>query len=269
MTQSVNPEQMRGQTMLDRDGDKIGKVEQLYYDERSNQIEWALVNTGRFGRKSSFVPLRGAQRQDGSIQGSVGKDQVSDAPTVDAGEELSQPQEQQLFEHYGVPYTTAGTTTAAESEQGGGDGQASAGTRSDLPAGEPTGRDFSGPETDEAMTRSEEEIRVHTESRERGRARLRKHVVTEHERVTVPVAREEVRIEREPVDETDIDSATSGPEISEEEHEITLHEQRPVVDTETVPKERVRMTTERRSGEETVEEPVRKERIDIDEPDEG
>jgi uncharacterized protein (TIGR02271 family) len=262
MTQTANPEQMRGQTMLDRNGDKIGKVEQLYYDEQSNEIEWALVNTGRFGRKSTFVPLRGARSQDGSVQASVGKDQVRDAPKMDADEELSESQEQRLFEHYGVPYTTEGSTTAT-------DGDRAPETRTETSERQTEGRDVSGPETDDAMTRSEEEMRVHTQSRERGRARLRKHVVTENEQVNVPVSREEVHVEREPIDETNRDRATSGPEISEEEHEVTLHEERPVVDKETVPKERVRMTTENRSGEETVSDQVRKERIDVDEPDEG
>jgi uncharacterized protein (TIGR02271 family) len=261
MTQSANPEQLQGKTMLDRDGDKIGKVEELYYDDQTEEIEWARVNTGMFGRKASFVPLAGARTEDGRTHAAVGKDQVKDAPKVAADEELSEAQEQQLFEHYGVPYTSAGTTTAAEGtgrREETGDGRGLRGNE---------GRDASGPTT-EAMTRSEEELRPRTETRERGRARLRKYVVTENERASVPVSREEVHIEREPVDETNRQRATSGPEISEEEHEVTLHEQRPVAETETVPKERVRMTTETRSGEETVEEPVRKERIEADGPDE-
>jgi Domain of unknown function (DUF2382) len=81
------------------------------------------------------------------------------------------------------------------------------------------GRDVSGPTTDDAMTRSEEELRVGTSQRERGRVRLRKYVTTEHEQITVPVQREEVRVEREPITDANLDAATSGPAISEEEHE--------------------------------------------------
>ena len=114
------------------------------------------------------------------------------------------------------------------------------------------------------MTRSEEELRVGTERREAGRARLRKYVVTETEQRTVPVRREEVRVEREPITEGNVDQALDGPEISEEEHEVVLHEERPVVEKEVVAKERVRLTAEERTDEETVSEDLRKERIETD-----
>ena len=91
------------------------------------------------------------------------------------------------------------------------------------------------------MTRSEEQLHVGTQPREAGRARLRKYVVTEQVTQTVPVSHEEVRIEREPITDANVGAATSGPAISEEEHEVVLHEERPVVDKETVPVERVRL----------------------------
>ena len=114
------------------------------------------------------------------------------------------------------------------------------------------------------MTVSEEQLRVGTERREAGRARLRKYVVTENVTQTVPVQREEVRIEREPISDADVADATSGPSISEEEHEVVLHEERPVVETETVPVERIRLGTETTTDQETVSEEVRKERVEVD-----
>jgi uncharacterized protein (TIGR02271 family) len=115
-----------------------------------------------------------------------------------------------------------------------------------------------------AMTRSEDELRVGTQRRATGRARLRKHVETEDVQETVPVEREEVRVEREPITEGNVGQALDGPEISEEEHEVVLHEERPVVDKEVVAKERVRLTAEERTDEETVSEELRKERIETD-----
>ena len=112
------------------------------------------------------------------------------------------------------------------------------------------------------MTRSEEEVRVGTTRRETGRARLRKHVVTENVTKTVPVQREKVRIEREPIVGANVGEAMDGPEISEEEHEVTLHAEEPVVEKRTVPKERVRMDRDTVTDEETVSEEVRKERIE-------
>lgn len=121
------------------------------------------------------------------------------------------------------------------------------------------------------MTVSEERLDVGTERRETGRARLRKYVVTEHVTQTVPVQREEVRLEREPITDANAGDATSGQDISEAEHEVVLHEERPVVDKETVPVERVRLGTETVTDEETVSEDVRKERVDVegDQPDVG
>src|SRR5204862_6261783 len=122
----------------------------------------------------------------------------------------------------------------------------------------------SGPSTDDAMTRSEEELRVATERREAGRARLRKYVVTETEERTVPVRREEVRVEREPITDGNVDQALDGPEISEEEHEVVLHEEQPVVEKRTVPKERVRLEKDTVTDEHRVSDEIRKERIDTD-----
>ena len=126
------------------------------------------------------------------------------------------------------------------------------------------GRDTSGPNTDDAMTLSEERVQVGTQRREAGRARLRKYVTTENVTKTVPVSREEVRVEREPITDANVGDATSGTDISEEEHEVTLHEEVPVVQKETVPTERVRLNTETVTDETTVTEEVRKENVDTD-----
>jgi len=121
----------------------------------------------------------------------------------------------------------------------------------------------SGPETDNAMTRSEEELRVGTAEREAGRVRLKKYVVEDQVTETVPVRREEVRIEREPITDANLGDATSGPAISEEEHEVTLHEEEVVAQKRVVPKERVRLEKDVETEERQVNETVRKEQIDI------
>ena len=240
MTEVTDAYAFEGRTLLDRDGDKIGKIDDVYEDKQTGRPEWALVNTGLFGTKKTFVPLRGAQPTGEDVRVPLEKAHVKDAPGVDADGELSESEERELFTHYDLAYET--------------DADASAGN----------GHDVSGPTTDDAMTRSEEELRVGTERRETGRARLRKYVVTETEQRTVPVRREEVRVEREPVTEGNVDQALDGPAISEEEHEVVLHEERPVVDKEVVPKERVRMSTEEHTDQETVSETLRKERIEAD-----
>jgi uncharacterized protein (TIGR02271 family) len=244
MTHAYNFE---GRTVIDDSGEKIATFEELYTDAEGGQPEWALVHTGLFGTKKSLVPIRGASPVGEDVQVRVAKDDVKDAPHVDPEGALSEAEERRLFEHYGMPYTTQGTTTAQ---------------------GQPTARSgASGDDAeagDDAMTRSEEELRVGTERRERGRARLRKYVVTEQVQTTVPVKREEVRIEREPITDANVDQATSGPEIAEAEHEIVLHEEEPVVEKRAVPKERVRLAKDTETDERQISEEVRKERIDTE-----
>src|SRR5207244_11078818 len=101
------------------------------------------------------------------------------------------------------------------------------------------GYDTSGPTTDDAMTRSEERLDVGTEQVQSGKARLRKWVETENVQVDVPVKKEKARLVTEPVTDANRGDATSGPDITEDEHEVTLSEERPAVSKETVPVERV------------------------------
>jgi uncharacterized protein (TIGR02271 family) len=242
MTQVTEAYDWRGREIVDADGDKVGTLEELFRDEDTEQPEWAVVRTGLFGTKLSFVPIQNAEPAGEQVRVPFTKDQVKDAPRIDDSDRrLSQQEEADLYSHYGMSYGER---------------------RSD--SGLPEGRDTSGPTTDEAMTRSEEELRVGTAERERGRARLRKYVVTEEVEQTVPVQREEVRIEREPITDGNVDQALDGPEISEEEHEVVLHEEEPVVEKRTVPKERVRMEKDSVTDEAQVSEEVRKERIEAD-----
>jgi uncharacterized protein (TIGR02271 family) len=245
----------QGATMVDRDGDKLGTIESIYVDDQTGEPEWALVNTGLFGTKSSFVPLAQAASSGDQVQVPYDKQLVKDAPRVDTDQHLSEAEEQQLWRHYGLDYDSGYTTDTADRDGDGvyDDVQDSA-----------VGRDTSGPTTDDAMTRSEEELRVGTAQRERGRARLRKYVTTEQETVTVPVQREEVRVEREPITDANLDAATSGPAISEEEHEVTLREEEVVVSKRAVPKERVRLDSETVTDQRQVSEEVRKEQIEVE-----
>jgi len=262
----------RGATVVDSAGDKIGTVDDIYLDRASGEPEWAAVKTGLFGMKSSFVPISGATGGDGELRVDVTKDQVKDAPKIDADGELSTEEEQQLYRHYGrSDYEWSGEDRTRDlglpedrADRFSREGRGGAGFSDDDDVDAPgtVGRDTSGPTTDDAMTRSEEELSVGKTQRERGRARLRKYVVTEEETVNVPVQREEVRVEREPITDANAGRALDGPDISEEEHEVVLREEEPVVEKRAVPKERVRMKKDTVTEDQTVSEELRKERID-------
>jgi uncharacterized protein (TIGR02271 family) len=264
----------RGRHAVDSDGDKLGTVEDIYLDRQSGEPEWAAVKTGLFGMRLSFVPLDGASAAGDQVRLAHAKATIKDAPNVEADGELSPEEERRLYDHYGrgdygdwddsaEDRTEAVLGRDERVRRGDEDVRGFTGDADDGDR-ETVGRDVSGPETDDAMTRSEEELRVGTERRETGRARLRKFVVTEQVETTVPVQREEVRVEREPITDANREAATSGGDITEEEHEVTLHAEEPVVQKDVVPKERVRMDTDVVTDERQISEEVRKERIEAD-----
>jgi len=258
-----------GQDVYDESGEKIGSAAEVYLDDETGQPEWVTVRTGLFGTKESFVPIRNADLTDDGLRVPVSKDRVKDAPKIDTDGHLSPQEEEELYRYYGMG-TGAETTTTTTTETT--TGMAGTGVTdtgvTDTGVGTDTrpavGHDTSGPTTDNAMTRSEERLNVGTRSQEVGRARLRKYVVTENVTETVPVSREEVRVEREPITEGNIGNAMEGPAISEEEHEVVLHAETPVVEKEAVPVERVRLDKETVSEQETVSEGVRKEEIEVE-----
>jgi uncharacterized protein (TIGR02271 family) len=254
MTQVTEAYDWSGRELVDAHGTKVGTIEALFQDEDTQQPEWAAVKTGLFGTKLSFVPIENAAPTGEAVRVPFSKDEIKAAPKIDdSNGQLSQHEEAELYAHYGMSYgerrSDSGLPEGGPRENGDRDA---------------VGHDVSGPTTDDAMTRSEEELRVGTADRESGRARLRKYVVTEHVQQTVPVRREEVRVEREPITDGNVDQALDGPEISEEEHEVVLHEEEPVVEKRTVPKERVRMEKDAVTDEAEISEEVRKERIEAE-----
>jgi len=258
--------------VCDSDGNKIGDAKHVFLDDVSGEPEWVSVKTGLFGTHESFVPIRQAAMVDGRLEVPYAKDKVKDAPNVDVdnGGHLSEAEEHRLYEHYGIDWDAAWQ----RANQPGRDGWAAEGAAGAAGTGAAAGMGTSGKGrgrtaddaamTDDAMTRSEERMHVGVERREAGRARLRKYVVTEQQEQTVPIRHEEVRLEREPITEANRDAALTGPEISEAEYEVTLHEERPVTNIETVPVERVRLATEEVTEEETVRGTVRKEQIEAE-----
>ena len=252
MTNAMSPDLYVGRTAVDPQGNKIGTVGEVYLNDQSGQPDWITVNTGLFGMKENFAPLAGSSFNGDDLVLPYGKDVVKDSPDINDSSHLDVDEQQSLYAYY-------------RQYLGAGDGQDSD-TATNAGGGQGTGYDTSGPNTDDAMTRSEEQLRVGTEQVETGRARLRKYVVTEQQTVQVPVSHEEIRVEREPITDDNRDAAMAGGQITEDAHEVVLMAERPVVTTEAVPVERVRLSTETITDTETVSGEVRKEQIELDDP---
>lgn len=253
MTDEAQLDQMMGMTAYDPAGDKVGKIAEIYLDAQTGQPEWALVTTGMFGTKSSFAPLSGSALTDDGLKLTVDKDMVKGAPNLDADGQLSHDEEQELYAYYGRHDDAQPTSasSAGQSVEGGRVEQQASGS-------EPRSAD----DSQEALTLSEERLRVGTESRESGQVRLRKRVVTENVTQTVPVQREVAYVERVPV--TDENRGGGAAEIGEDELTTTLHEEQPVVQKTVEAVEEVRLGTRQETSEESVTEEIRREQIDVD-----
>ncbi|MDO4919482.1 PRC and DUF2382 domain-containing protein [Kocuria sp.] len=261
-------------TAYGSDGDKIGKVEQVFLDDNSGDPTFLTVNTGLFGAKENFVPVKGARQDGDRVVLPYTKDVIKDAPKVDADQHLSPAEEEELYRYYEMNYDggrTAGTDrerdTAAGTAgvAGNAAGERHAADRDvadrDRTAGVDQDRRAAAGE-DASVIRHEERLNVGTQEREAGHARLRKYVVTDHETVDVPVEREEVTVERTPLNGTDAHAGTGR--IGEEEVEVTLHEERPVVEKEAVAVEEVGLNKQTVRETQHVEADVRKEQVDVE-----
>jgi sporulation protein YlmC with PRC-barrel domain len=146
MPEQAEMMEWRGCEVVDQDGDKVGKLDEIYLDRETGTPEWAIVNTGMFGRKSSFVPLKEALREGDMIRVPYQKEQIKDAPNVDPDGEISPEEEQQVYSHYGLDYSQA------QSGSGLGEGTSGSGTATPGLSGSDT-RTGSDTGTGDASTR--------------------------------------------------------------------------------------------------------------------
>lgn len=298
-------DQLYNADVVDRDGDSLGGVGQVYLDDNTGDPAWVTVKTGFFGTKETFVPLNDADFGDGTIRLPYEKGYIKDAPNMEADQHLSESEQDELYRYYDVQGMGTGTGRGDAGREGFVDrdrdgraddvesnamprGAAMSGgldeDRQDLNAGGDVARqdhagDPAGSEvragadrdavagdvadrgTDEGrMTLHEERVDVGTERVETGRVRLRKHVVTDQKTVTVPVEREEYEVVREPV--TDGGTADRGA-LGDDEVEVAVHEERPVIDKDVVATEEVGVQRNTVTDERDVTTDVSHEEVDV------
>ena len=290
---SVNVKDLLTATAYDNNGDKVGDVNEVFVDDSSGQPTFVDVNHGLFGMGNSLVPLRGHSLDGDNLTLAYAKERIKGAPDFDADKPLTPEQQTEIYQHYGVSesshldghtgtsHTDASADTTAEQSHldGGPVGAAGAGAGAGLAgAGAADVAASAGTDTnsteeptassnDNTLIRNEEHLNVGTERVETGEARLRKYVVTETETVEVPVSHEEVRVERTPISAEEAEAQAKSGWLDanrSEDASVTLHEERPVVNKETIPVEKVNLSTEEVSDTERVTEEVRKEQIDAD-----
>jgi uncharacterized protein (TIGR02271 family) len=267
MQDFTNVEKLQNATVYGNDGDKIGSVGQVYLDDQTGQPTFITVRTGLFGTKETFVPVSEATSTNDGLQVPFDKAFVKDAPNVDADESITPAEERRIYGYYSMEYGSdrqAADRTAAGGESAGTARDAGTGSWQDdddagLIAARGTAAGDVGTDRESVVARNEQ-LDVGTETRESGRVRLRKHSYTDTESVAVPVTREEVVVEREPVDP---DSAEARAGTGDEEVVVTAREEVPVVD-KTATAEKVTVDKNRVQDTETVAGTVQRENIEVE-----
>jgi uncharacterized protein (TIGR02271 family) len=234
----ADPSDLAGLEVVDRRGERIGRVRQVYPD--GGALGWVGVRGNLFGTEEALVPLDGAVLDDDVIAAVVDRSRFATAPRRRPDAVLADPERARLRTFW------SGSAEAEVLE----------------PAATEPETEPAAPDEDEAgvMTASAERLRIETERVPRSRVRLRKVVVTEQRTVTVPVRREEYRIVREPIVDA---AAVEGATLGTEEQEVVLYEERVVVSTEVVPVERIRLVKEEVVDTRQVSGEVRRERIEL------
>ncbi|XLN85145.1 PRC and DUF2382 domain-containing protein [Corynebacterium tuberculostearicum] len=291
-------------TAYDKDGEKLGDVNEVFVDDQSGQPTFVEVNHGLFGMNSSLVPLRGHDFSGDDLKLGFSKDRIKDAPDFDSDKPLTPEAQSDIFKHYGLDNAhdvtdykdsnldskrdaQAGADkdhnlTAGAGAAGAGAGVAGAGAAgahadekkaathttdaaaTERKAGVADDAAAARTNNDGELIRSEEQLNVNKERVATGEARLRKYVVTDTETVEVPVEREEVSVERTPISAEDAKNYNGTISGDSEEASVTLHEERVNVNKETVPVEKINLKKDTVRDTETHTEELRKEQIDTD-----
>jgi uncharacterized protein (TIGR02271 family) len=227
-----------GYEVYDRNGEKIGKVDDLFVDENDNP-EYIGVKMGFLGTSSALIPMElvTVDESAGRLEVATDKETAKNGPAFDDDSEITPDYEYQVYSYYALQRSE---TTAEPATYG----------------AYPT----ETTDVDELrVQRSEEELRAGTRERQAGAINVRKRVITERQQMEVPTRHEEVTVDRVPVEGT----ATEA-EIGEDEVVIPVTEEEVVVEKRPVAKEEVRIRKDVVEDTEVVEEDVRREEVDID-----
>lgn len=274
-TNTQDPGTLFGADVVDSTGNKIGTVDNVWVDDATNELEFVGVKTGWLFGKTHIIPCADAQISSGQISVPYAEDQIKDAPSYGADDELSPEDEQQVYSYYGLDRTTAPSPTglaAGESGTGFGSSQSGSGysgTQTEYATSE-TGYNDLGTSADTTTGTDSDSVRLHEEELnvgkrqvEAGRVRLRKVVSTERQEVPVELQREQVEIERVPVSETGSIADDAGA-FQDQEIDVPVMREEAVVGKETRATGEVRLNKTVDTETETVGGDVRKEDVQVE-----
>lgn len=105
MAYHQNIAEWHGKDLVDRHGEKIGRLEDVYVDVETDEPMFGTVKEGLIGRHLTFVPLAGITIGPNDLQVTVSREEVKSAPNIELrGDELSKADESTLYHHYQLNY---------------------------------------------------------------------------------------------------------------------------------------------------------------------
>jgi uncharacterized protein (TIGR02271 family) len=249
-------ERYAGYEVYDRDGERIGKPDDLFVDEDDNP-EYVGVWTDPSGSRSLLVPAEVVTVEDASRRMVVSrpKSVVEAGPSMGRGQELTPDLEERVRRHYGLPALPSADSRGGYGAYYRGEAERAEERRGLAGPGVPE-----GDEEELRVRRSEEELKVGTREREAGAVWVRKRVRTDRERIVVPKKRVEVTVERVPA----VEGEAAGSEIGEDEIVVPIVEEEVIIEKRPVVREELRIRKEVVEETEVVEEDVRREEIEVD-----
>jgi uncharacterized protein (TIGR02271 family) len=264
-----------GYTVYDSDGDKVGKVDDLFVDE-NDQPEYIGVKMGLLGTRSTLIPWQMVEvrEEESTLIVSADDGHVKDGPTFDDDQEITPEFESEVYSYYGLQQSSStedrssyadysSETTGESAGPGMAMGDTDSGEFREHPPAEEgvsgEGAEDLEDEDELRVQRTEEELTAGTREREAGQLKVRKRVRTDREQIEVPTRHEEVSVERVPVE----GEATEA-EIGEDEVSVPVTEEEVVVEKRAVAKEEVRIRKDVVEDTEVVEEDVRREEVEVE-----
>lgn len=260
MNSSQDPAQIFGYEVHDSAGNKIGKVDNVWVDDATNELEFVGVKTGWLMGKTHVIPVANAQISDGTIQVPFDEERIKSAPSFSGDEELTQEQEDEIYGYYGEGRSTeespSGMPATGGADFTSDDADASS---NDFAAANTASSNYDS-NADQGMTLHEERLEVGKRQVDSGQVRLRKVVHTEHQEVPVDLRREEVQIERVPASDTSGD----GTAFQDQEISVPRTREEAVVGTQSRVTEQVRLNKTVSTDTENVGGDVRREEVETD-----
>ncbi len=247
-----NVTKYKGSKVMDRDGNSIGELVDIWLDENDSPA-FASISTGFLGLKASFVPITGIHEKDDQLIVDYTKDKVIGSNSIDPNGDLDSDSALALYDYYNLNMTNKNTTNNNDDIDM---------TMNSSHSNDNHHSSSDNNVVDNSLTLTKDEVDVRKETKEKGRAVLRKYSEIEEKVIPVTTKEQKVRVVTEEIDSSNINES----DLRNDTAEVVLHKEVPVVEKHKVPTQRVRLEVEEVEHREEVRARLEHDKVSMDEP---